>query len=200
MLSFPRWKVWGISLLCLIGSLMAVPSFLPASVFNQLPAIARGTHINLGLDLAGGSQLLLEAQTQDLARHARGRNRRDDAPRASHCLACHQGRVLDQQRRGQHHGRSRPAQRRPRPWPAATSDRWAPWAAPNGPWPRPMAGRSSCVRPMPARTRASARRWSRRATSSTGASTRSARSSRRSSSRAPTASSSRCPACRIRRR
>jgi preprotein translocase subunit SecD len=68
MLSFPRWKVWGISLICLIGSLMAVPSFLPASVFNQLPGFARGSHINLGLDLAGGSQLLLEAQTQDLSR------------------------------------------------------------------------------------------------------------------------------------
>jgi preprotein translocase subunit SecD len=68
MLSFPRWKVLGISLLCLIGSLMAVPSFLPATIFNQLPAVARGSHINLGLDLAGGSQLLLEAQTQDLAK------------------------------------------------------------------------------------------------------------------------------------
>jgi preprotein translocase subunit SecD len=71
MLSFPRWKVWGICLICLIFSLMAVPSFLPASAFNQLPAFARGTHINLGLDLAGGSQLLLEAETGDVAR-ARG--------------------------------------------------------------------------------------------------------------------------------
>jgi len=68
MLSFPRWKVWGISLLCLIGVLMAVPSFLPAHIFNQLPAFARGTHINLGLDLAGGSQLLLEAETQDVSK------------------------------------------------------------------------------------------------------------------------------------
>ncbi|HYD11573.1 MAG TPA: protein translocase subunit SecD [Allosphingosinicella sp.] len=68
MLNFPRWKVWGISLICLIVSLMAVPSFLPASAFNQLPPFARGSHINLGLDLAGGSQLLLEAETQDVAR------------------------------------------------------------------------------------------------------------------------------------
>ena len=68
MLNFPRWKVLGISLICLIVSLMAVPSFLPASVFSQLPGFAQGSHINLGLDLAGGSQLLLEAQTQDLAR------------------------------------------------------------------------------------------------------------------------------------
>jgi len=68
MLNFPRWKVWGISLLCLIGSLMAVPSFLPAPVFDQLPGFARAIHVNLGLDLAGGSQLLLEAETQDVAR------------------------------------------------------------------------------------------------------------------------------------
>ena len=68
MLSFPRWKVWGISLICLIVSLMAVPSFLPANVFNQLPAFAQGIHVNLGLDLAGGSQLLLEAETQDIAK------------------------------------------------------------------------------------------------------------------------------------
>jgi len=68
MLSFPRWKVWGISLICLIVSLMAVPSFLPAHLFDRLPAFARGIHVNMGLDLAGGSQLLLEAETQDVAK------------------------------------------------------------------------------------------------------------------------------------
>jgi len=68
MLNFPRWKVWGISLICLVVSLMAVPSFLPANVFDRLPAFARAIHVNLGLDLAGGSQLLLEAETQDVAK------------------------------------------------------------------------------------------------------------------------------------
>ena len=37
MLSFPRWKVWGISLLCALGVLMAVPSLLPANAFAALP-------------------------------------------------------------------------------------------------------------------------------------------------------------------
>jgi preprotein translocase subunit SecD len=68
MLSFPRWKVWGITLLCLIGVLMAVPSFLPGNVFNQLPRFVQAIHVNLGLDLAGGSQLLLEAETADVAK------------------------------------------------------------------------------------------------------------------------------------
>ncbi len=68
MLSFPRWKVWGISLLCVIGVLMAVPSFLPANAFNTLPGWVQAIRVNLGLDLAGGSQLLLEAQVSDVAR------------------------------------------------------------------------------------------------------------------------------------
>ncbi len=68
MLNFPRWKVWGISLLCLIGVLMAVPSFLPANARSQLPGWVQAVRINLGLDLAGGSHLLLEAQTGDVAR------------------------------------------------------------------------------------------------------------------------------------
>ena len=68
MLNFPRWKVWGITLLCVVGVLLAVPSLLPPNVSAQLPAWARKIHINLGLDLAGGSHLLLEAETTDLAR------------------------------------------------------------------------------------------------------------------------------------
>lgn len=68
MLNFPRWKVWGICLICLVISLMSVPSFLPSRIFDQLPSAARAIHVNLGLDLAGGSQLLLEAETQDVAK------------------------------------------------------------------------------------------------------------------------------------
>ncbi|MEA3016488.1 MAG: preprotein translocase subunit SecD, partial [Sphingomonadales bacterium] len=68
MLHFPRWKVWGVVLLCLVGVLMAVPSFVPPQYLANAPGFVRNTHINLGLDLAGGSQLLLEAQTGDVAR------------------------------------------------------------------------------------------------------------------------------------
>jgi protein-export membrane protein SecD len=68
MLNFPRWKVWGISLICLVCVLMAVPSFLPASARSALPGWTQAVRINLGLDLAGGSQLLLEAETDDVAR------------------------------------------------------------------------------------------------------------------------------------
>jgi preprotein translocase subunit SecD len=68
MLNFPRWKIWGISLICALGVLLAIPSFLPASVSANLPRFLQAIHVNLGLDLAGGSQLLLEAQVQDVAK------------------------------------------------------------------------------------------------------------------------------------
>ena len=69
MLNFPRWKVWSISLTCLIVMLLAIPSMMPEAQRNELlPRWMAAIHINLGLDLAGGSHLLLEAETGDLAR------------------------------------------------------------------------------------------------------------------------------------
>jgi preprotein translocase subunit SecD len=67
MLEFPRWKVWGISLILIVGVLLSVPSFVPERHLQGLPAWMTA-RINLGLDLAGGSHLLLEAQTDDVAR------------------------------------------------------------------------------------------------------------------------------------
>jgi preprotein translocase subunit SecD len=67
MLNFPRWKLWAITLTCLFGVLLAIPSLLPAHVTENWPNWTK-PHINLGLDLAGGSQLLLEADTQSLNR------------------------------------------------------------------------------------------------------------------------------------
>jgi preprotein translocase subunit SecD len=68
MLDFPRWKVWSITLTCLVCVLLAVPSFLPANAFGQLPGWAQNIKVNLGLDLAGGSELLLEGEIGDVAR------------------------------------------------------------------------------------------------------------------------------------
>ena len=61
---FARWQIWGITLICLFGVLLAVPSLLPSNLSAQLPAWA--PKVNLGLDLAGGSHLLLEADTSAL--------------------------------------------------------------------------------------------------------------------------------------
>lgn len=65
MLDFPRWKTIGISIILLLGILFAIPSFLPSKTFDKLPGIAQ-IKVNLGLDLAGGSHLLLEADIDDL--------------------------------------------------------------------------------------------------------------------------------------
>lgn len=68
MLDFPRWKVIGIWALLAIGVLLSIPSLLPRDVAHRMPAWVQKIHVNLGLDLAGGSHLLLEAQTGDVAR------------------------------------------------------------------------------------------------------------------------------------
>ncbi|AMG75019.1 protein translocase subunit SecD [Sphingopyxis granuli] len=65
MLDFPRWKTLGISLILLAGILFSIPSFLPTKAFESLPGFAQ-IKVNLGLDLAGGSHLLLEADVADL--------------------------------------------------------------------------------------------------------------------------------------
>jgi len=68
MLNFPRWKVIGIWLILSFGILLSLPSLMPPVASQYLPAWAQNTHINLGLDLAGGSHLLLEADTADVGR------------------------------------------------------------------------------------------------------------------------------------
>ncbi len=67
MLVFPRWKVALILLSLAIGVLLAIPSFLPDRIVTQLPT-ALQTRVNLGLDLSGGSHLLLEANPEDVAK------------------------------------------------------------------------------------------------------------------------------------
>ena len=65
MFDFPRWKVWSVSLIILAGILLAIPSLLPKSQVERWPAWVPSARINLGLDIAGGSQLLLEADLSD---------------------------------------------------------------------------------------------------------------------------------------
>ena len=68
MLDFPRWKVWSIWLTIIVGILFAVPSMLPPDARQQYPAFLPQSTISLGLDLAGGSQLLLEADLADASK------------------------------------------------------------------------------------------------------------------------------------
>ena len=67
MLDFPRWRVWMLSLMVLAGVMLAIPSVLPTSIRAQVAQYLPTPTINLGLDLAGGSHILLEADTSQLA-------------------------------------------------------------------------------------------------------------------------------------
>ena len=40
MLDFPRWKVWGITLLCVLGVLFAIPSLLPQAAVDKAMEVA----------------------------------------------------------------------------------------------------------------------------------------------------------------
>jgi preprotein translocase subunit SecD len=67
MLDFPRWKVWLISLVIAAGVLLSIPSLLAGTPYaNYWPKWLPQYRISLGLDLAGGSHLLLEADSGDM--------------------------------------------------------------------------------------------------------------------------------------
>ncbi|MDB5715438.1 MAG: secD [Sphingomonadales bacterium] len=67
MNDFPRWKIWSILLTLFVGIAFSIPSLIPESTANQI-GIGGLPRINLGLDLSGGSHLLLEAQTDDVTK------------------------------------------------------------------------------------------------------------------------------------
>jgi len=66
MLDFPRWRVWMLNTIIIVGVLFAIPSVLPTHIRAQLAPYVPTPTINLGLDLAGGSHILLEADTSQL--------------------------------------------------------------------------------------------------------------------------------------
>jgi preprotein translocase subunit SecD len=68
MLDFPKWKIWLVMAFTVTGVIFALPSLLPQSATTWLPQRLQDTRVNLGLDLAGGSELLLEATTDDVAK------------------------------------------------------------------------------------------------------------------------------------
>jgi preprotein translocase subunit SecD len=66
VLEFPRWKVWLVTLVVLAGVLLSIPSLIAGTPYaKQWPGWLPQYKINLGLDLAGGSHLLLEADARD---------------------------------------------------------------------------------------------------------------------------------------
>jgi preprotein translocase subunit SecD len=66
MLDFTRPHIWMLNFLVVAAILLAIPSFMPAHMLKSLPGWVPQPTINLGLDLAGGSHILLEADTAQL--------------------------------------------------------------------------------------------------------------------------------------
>ena len=79
MLYFTRWKAAAILLTALVIMLFAVPNFLPAGTLASWPKWAQ-RHIVLGLDLQGGSYILLQVDT-NAVRKDRLEALRDDVRR-----------------------------------------------------------------------------------------------------------------------
>jgi len=66
MLDFPRWKIVSTSIVLAIGILLALPSLFAGSAARYWPAFLPSETINLGLDLSGGSHILLEADARQV--------------------------------------------------------------------------------------------------------------------------------------
>jgi len=66
MLTLSRWKVLLVVLSVVLGALFALPNVLPEATRASLPGFLPKKTLNLGLDLQGGSYLLLEVDTAAL--------------------------------------------------------------------------------------------------------------------------------------
>jgi preprotein translocase subunit SecD len=79
MLYFTRWKATAIVLTALVVCLFAVPNFLPEKMVQSWPKWAQ-RHVVLGLDLQGGSHILLEVDSAAV-RKEKVESLRDDVRR-----------------------------------------------------------------------------------------------------------------------
>src|SRR5712692_8222025 len=79
MLYFSRWKATATVLTALIVCFFAVPNFFPETTVQSWPKWAQ-RHIVLGLDLQGGSHILLEVDTSQV-RKEKVESLRDDVRR-----------------------------------------------------------------------------------------------------------------------
>lgn len=66
MLHFPKWKIALVILVSLAGFIWSAPSLMPRDVTDRLPSWLQP--VSLGLDLQGGSYLLLEVDTTYVVR------------------------------------------------------------------------------------------------------------------------------------
>ncbi|MCB1969928.1 MAG: protein translocase subunit SecD [Geminicoccaceae bacterium] len=66
MLNYPRWKVIVVSVVLLFGIAFSLPNLVSRETAESLPDWLPRSQINLGLDLQGGSHLLLQVEIGDV--------------------------------------------------------------------------------------------------------------------------------------
>ncbi|WP_417516886.1 protein translocase subunit SecD [Minwuia sp.] len=64
MLHFEKWKVAVITVICLLGLIYTAPNFVDQRTRDSIPDWLPNQSINLGLDLQGGSHLLMEVDSE----------------------------------------------------------------------------------------------------------------------------------------
>ncbi len=70
MFGYSKVKSWVVIITLCIGVIFALPNFLPTSVYESVPKSMQSWFkpVTLGLDLQGGSYLLMEVDTNDLVK------------------------------------------------------------------------------------------------------------------------------------
>lgn len=68
MLQISRWRIVLVVLAVVLGGIFAAPNFIPENARSQIPDFLPNSGVNLGLDLRGGSHLLLEVDVATLQR------------------------------------------------------------------------------------------------------------------------------------
>jgi len=64
MLNISKWNLFFVFSVCLLGLYYFIPNFYGKSEVTALPSFLSKKQVNLGLDLQGGSHLLLEVETK----------------------------------------------------------------------------------------------------------------------------------------
>ncbi len=78
MLQFARWKTILIWLTILVGVIVALPNLFPRAVLDDMPDFVPTRQMTLGLDLQGGSHILLQIDSNEI-RESRLKAIRDEA-------------------------------------------------------------------------------------------------------------------------
>ena len=68
MVYFAKWKVWVIGIVLVAGVIFALPNLFSRETVEQWPSFLPRQQINLGLDLQGGSHMLLEVDVASVVR------------------------------------------------------------------------------------------------------------------------------------